>query len=95
MLFDSLSTKKFFYLGVTCSKSITLTIHDTIFHIKKDQSPIRHAAPGHLVPSQRIQIIKNTFYDIILTQHGISIMWDRGTKFYLTLDPKYKGVFNH
>ena len=81
----------FFSQGITCTKSIVLTIHDTVLLLKRGEDPVRAAAKGFFKPTERIEIIKSTFNDIIMTRHGVKLIWDRGTKITVHLDKRYRG----
>ena len=81
-----------FCSGITCTKSIVLTIHDTVLILKRGAEPVRAAAKGFFKPTERIEIIKSTFNDIIMTRHGVKLIWDRGTKVTVHLDRRHRGM---
>ncbi|XP_057292411.1 SCO-spondin-like isoform X2 [Hydractinia symbiolongicarpus] len=77
--------------GSTCTKSIYFTFEDTILHLQKDQPMTALPAPNHNIMTAKYDVIKTTFFDIIHTQIGITVLWDRGTRILISLNPKYKG----
>ena len=83
---------KCFILGSSCTKEIKLTLLDTVIHLQRDQQMIVTAAPGYMEMKTKYTVIKTTFFDIIHSEIGVTLLWDRGTKILVTLDPKYRGM---
>ena len=84
-----------YIVGSTCTKSITLTIMDTILILQKDQPLIVQNQPSYAAAnfkSRDYHMIKTHFYDIIHSDHGVTLIWDRGTRILVKLNPKFKGI---
>jgi len=81
-------------LGSVCTKSITFTVNDTTILLRKNlQTTILPSlAFTQSTPVTEIEIIKSTFYDIIHTKLGITLMWDRHTRILISLQPQFKGI---
>lgn len=81
-----------YFVGSTCTKSIYFTFEDTILHLQKDQPMTALPAPNHNIMTAKYDVIKTTFFDIIHTRIGITVLWDRGTRILISLNSKYKGM---
>ena len=82
-----------YIVGSTCTKSITLTIMDTILILQKDQPLKVENQPSYADrKSPDYHMIKTHFYDIIHSDHGVTLIWDRGTRILVKLNPKFKGI---
>jgi hypothetical protein len=80
--------------GVTCTKSITVTINDTQINMVRGSEPTVSSVPGS---SQSVQqadftLQKSGLFQILRTKIGITIVWDIGTRVYITLDTSYRGL---
>lgn len=81
------------FLGATCSKSVTITLNDTTIYLSRgSQMKVTPAARAGAVMKRNFQVVKSTFFDTIYAE-GITIMWDRGTRVLVSLDPKYRGMY--
>ena len=85
----------FYVVGSTCAKSITFTIMHTVLTFQKDQ-PLRVqnqlSFAASSLKSRDYHMIKTHFYDIIHSNHGVTLIWDRGTRILVKLNPKFKGI---
>lgn len=67
-------------------------MNDTTIQLRKDQETlIIPAALYANEPVTKVEILKSTFYDIIHTEIGITLLWDRNSRILISLDPRYKG----
>nr|XP_047137084.1 SCO-spondin isoform X2 [Hydra vulgaris] len=87
----SLHTQNVACGGSTCTKLITLTVNDTMLYFEKSQKIRVLPSFGHFNATARIKIIETTFFIIVHTEFGITLLWDTGTRLILKLDPKFRG----
>ena len=68
---------------------------DTVLIFQKDQ-PLRVqnqlSSSMSILKSRDYHMIKTHFYDIIHSNHGVTLIWDRGTRILVKLNPKFKGI---
>ena len=68
---------------------------DTVLIFQKDQ-PLRIqnqlSSSMSVLKSRDNHMIKTHFYDIIHSDHGVTLIWDRGTTILVKLNPKFKGI---
>lgn len=81
--------------GVTCTKSITITLNDTVVRLIRGKKPEIGPLPGitTTVTTADYQMEKSGLFLILHTKIKLTIVWDFGTRIYLTLDPQFKGWF--
>ena len=79
--------------GVTCTKKVTVTLTDTVITMERGRKAIVSPLPGATASSMTANytIREIHFFTILVTGVGLTVMWDRGTRVYVTLDPSYKG----
>ncbi|XP_031570800.1 mucin-2-like [Actinia tenebrosa] len=77
--------------GVTCTKKITVTLGDTVIQLERDSKPKVTPLPGATVYTTRYSIREVHFFTVIETKIGLTLMWDRGTRIYVTLSPEFRG----
>ncbi|KAL9966350.1 hypothetical protein ACROYT_G024405 [Oculina patagonica] len=79
--------------GLTCTKKVTITINNTLIVLEREKTPVVSSLPGAVVSSTtaRFQIRERHFFTVLETDLGLTVTWDRGTRLYITLDPKFKG----
>lgn len=79
--------------GVTCTKQVTITLNNTVVTLERDQHPVISSRPGAAALSmiEEFQIREHHFFTVLETGFGLTITWDRGTRLYITLDPKFTG----
>ena len=66
---------------------------DTILILQKDQPLKVENQPSYADrKSPDYHMIKTHFYDIIHSDHGVTLIWDRGTRILVKLNPKFKGI---
>ncbi|XP_066302813.1 mucin-6-like [Branchiostoma lanceolatum] len=79
--------------GVTCTKSVKVTLYDTVIHLIRGSDPAisrnPYAKPND--PPAKYRIQKAGLFLIVKTPYGMSLMWDVGTRVYIKLEPKYMG----
>jgi hypothetical protein len=83
--------------GVTCTKSITITINDTQISMVRGNKPTISSVPGSLQSVQQADFTleKSGLFQILRTRIGMTIVWDFGTRIYITLDTSYRGECRH
>ncbi|XP_028403857.1 mucin-2-like isoform X2 [Dendronephthya gigantea] len=79
--------------GITCTKSITITLNDTQIKLVRGSEPKASSLPGS---SQSIQkanykLEKSGLFLILRTEIGMTIVWDFGTRIYITLETSFRG----
>lgn len=79
--------------GLTCTKKVTITINNTLIVLEREKTPVVSSLPGAAGSSTtaRFQIRESHFFTVLETDLGLTVTWDRGTRLYITLDPKFKG----
>ena len=82
--------------GITCTKSITITLDDAVIHLIKGSEPRIGSLPGSskLVRKGDYSLEKSGLFLVLRTKIGMTIVWDFGTRIYLTLATSYKGSYN-
>ena len=85
----------YLYVGSVCTKAVTFTLNDTTITLRKDQAMAIMPSLAFMqsTPITKFEVIKSTFYDIIHTELGITLMWDRHTRVLISLQPQFKGLF--
>jgi hypothetical protein len=80
--------------GVTCTKSITVTINDTQINMVRGSEPTVSSVPGSSQSVQQVDFTlqKSGLFQLLRTKIGITIVWDIGTRVYITLDTSYRGL---
>ena len=79
--------------GVTCTKRVTITINNTLIVLEREKKPVVSSLPGAAGSSFTVgfHISERHFFTVLETDIGVTVTWDRGTRVYITLDPKFKG----
>ena len=79
--------------GVICTKKVIITLNNTVVTLEREKDPVISARPGAggLNIIERFQIRERHFFTMLETGFGLTVTWDRGTRLYITLDPKFKG----
>ncbi|XP_035684622.1 mucin-2-like isoform X2 [Branchiostoma floridae] len=81
--------------GATCIKSITITLQTVqiIFYKDRPGEPEVRPLPGIHDPC--VNVVYNFrrvgFFLILTTEHGLTVMWDFGTRVYVKLSPEFRG----
>lgn len=75
---------------VTCAKEITATIHGSTFILKKGDKKAVIKPALEDKPSFKVYDYAGSYVHIV-TDHGISLMWDNGTRLYITVQPALAG----
>ena len=79
--------------GLTCTKKVTITLNSTVVTVEREKSPVVLPLPGAAGSrmTARFEIRERHFFTVLETDFGLTVTWDRGTRLYVTLDPKFKG----
>ena len=80
--------------GVTCTKSTTVMLDDTIIKMERGEGVEVTTYAGTLLTStdtNHYRIDHGFFFLTLTTDIGLTVLWDYGTRVYVTLDPKFKG----
>lgn len=79
--------------GLTCTKKVTITINNTLIVLEREKTPVVSSLPGAAGSSftAGFQISERHFFTVLEIDIGLTVTWDRGTRLYITLDPKFKG----
>lgn len=82
--------------GVTCTKSITITLNDTQITMVRGSQPTVKSVPGSSQTVQKpdFRLEKSGLFEILRTRIGVTIVWDFGTRIYITLDTSFRGLSN-
>ncbi|XP_074841635.1 SCO-spondin-like [Carettochelys insculpta] len=80
--------------GVTCTKSVVVVIGDTLVHLLRGKDVTVNGVPvqppktysGNGLSLQRAGV-----FLILISQLGLSVLWDGGTRVYVRLDPRHQG----
>ena len=68
---------------------------DTVLIFQKDQAlrvQNQLSSSVSILKSRDYHMIKTHFYDIIHSDYGVTLIWDRGTRILVKLNPKFKGM---
>uniref|UniRef100_A0A7M5WZ95 Uncharacterized protein n=1 Tax=Clytia hemisphaerica TaxID=252671 RepID=A0A7M5WZ95_9CNID len=75
---------------VTCAKEITAIIHGSTFILKKGDKKAVIKPALEDKPTFKVYDYAGSYVHIV-TDHGISLMWDNGTRLYITVQPALAG----
>ncbi|KAM7447623.1 hypothetical protein ABFA07_004168 [Porites harrisoni] len=79
--------------GLTCTKKVSVIINNTVITLEREKTPVVSSLPGastvHM--NGKFQIRELHLFTVLETEFGLTVTWDRGTRLYITLDPKFKG----
>ena len=74
---------------VTCAKEITAIIHDTKFILRRGMKKAIIEKQENSTQPDHFKVFNFAgSYVHIVTDYGISLMWDNGTRLYVNADPK-------
>ena len=68
---------------VTCAKEITATIHGTKFTLKKGMKKAKISSSKQNATDYQVFEFAGSYVHIV-TKYGISLLWDNGTRLYIT-----------
>ncbi|XP_065053369.1 mucin-2-like [Rhopilema esculentum] len=77
--------------GVTCAKDITVQVGDTVLRMERGKEITAKPEVGALTMTAKYDIVSSGIYTILVTDIGLSVIWDGGTTVYVSLSPTYKG----
>lgn len=75
---------------VTCAKEIIAKIYGTTFILKKGTKKAEIVSSEESISDYEVYNFAGSYVHII-TNHGLSLMWDNGTRLYITADSKLSG----
>ena len=68
-------------------------MNNTVITLEREKTPVVSSLPGastvHM--NGKFQIRELHLFTVLETEFGLTVTWDRGTRLYITLDPKFKG----
>ncbi|XP_070558483.1 von Willebrand factor-like [Ptychodera flava] len=74
--------------GITCSKTITFTVT----RAQGDETvKLQKGSEVEVSEGSRFEVWQTGMFTFVKVKEGITIVWDKGTRVYLKLDPKFKG----
>lgn len=80
--------------GLTCTKKVSIIVNNTVIVLEREKRPRVSPLPGSSSSSSVtaiFQIRELHFFTVLETEFGLTVTWDKGTRIYVTLDPKFKG----
>ena len=80
--------------GLTCTKKVSIILNNTVIVLEREKRPCVSPLPGSSSTSSAttiFQIRELHFFTVLETEFGLTVTWDKGTRVYVTLDPKFKG----
>ena len=75
---------------VTCAKEIIAKIYGTTFILKKGTKKAEIVSSEESISDYEVYNFAGSYVHII-TNHGLSLLWDNGTRLYITADSKLSG----
>ena len=77
---------------VTCTREVTTTIHGTVFKMVHGSPKVRVSSSNSTesVPDYKLYEHAGAYVQIV-TKHGISLLWDNGTRLYIKVGPSHIG----
>ncbi|XP_038045088.1 mucin-2-like, partial [Patiria miniata] len=72
---------------VTCTKAVDVTIHGVTISLVRGARP--SVRPRKKNQKAKFEILYPGMYVVIVTEHGITVMWDRRTSVFVTVDGKF------
>ncbi|XP_033646553.1 von Willebrand factor-like [Asterias rubens] len=76
--------------GVTCTKAVKFTLHDTTIHLVRG-AEYTVAKDPRVTTKARFKMEDAGLFLVIKTAEGILLKWDYGTSVLVTLDPSHAG----
>ncbi|KAM4705238.1 SCO-spondin-like [Rhinophrynus dorsalis] len=80
--------------GITCTKSVVVTIGNTIVHLLRGKEVTINGVtvrPPKTYSGNGIVLERVGLFTILISQLGLSVLWDGGTRVYVKLDPAFQG----
>ncbi|XP_073488988.1 LOW QUALITY PROTEIN: SCO-spondin-like [Aquarana catesbeiana] len=80
--------------GITCTKSVVVMIGNTIVHLLRGKEVTVNGVGVRLpkmYSGNGIILEQAGLFTILITQLGLSVLWDGGTRVYVKLDPSFRG----
>ena len=72
---------------------MSVIFNKTVITLERGKTPVVSSLPGastvHM--NGKFQIRELHLFTVLETEFGLTVTWDRGTRLYITLDPKFKG----
>lgn len=72
---------------------MSVIINNTVITLERGKTPVVSSLPGASTVRMngKFQIRELHLFTVLETEFGLTVTWDRGTRLYITLDPKFKG----
>ncbi|XP_070582937.1 LOW QUALITY PROTEIN: SCO-spondin-like [Erythrolamprus reginae] len=80
--------------GATCTKSVVVLIGGTTIHLLRGKDVTVNSISVHppkTYSGNRLTLERAGLFLVVLTQMGLTVLWDGGTRVYIKLDAKYQG----
>ncbi|XP_050798803.1 SCO-spondin-like [Gopherus flavomarginatus] len=80
--------------GVTCTKSVVVVIGNTVVHLLRGKDVTVNGVsvrPPKTYSGNGLTLERAGVFLILISQLGLSVLWDGGTRVYVKLDPRYQG----
>ncbi|XP_077870073.1 uncharacterized protein LOC100366685 [Saccoglossus kowalevskii] len=75
--------------GITCSKTIVFSVRRG----EKDETvQLQRDGPITVSDDSKFVIWQTGLYLFVKVEEGITLIWDKGTRVYIRLEPKYRGL---
>ncbi|KAM9306065.1 SCO-spondin-like, partial [Gastrophryne carolinensis] len=79
--------------GITCTKSVVVTIGNTIIHLLRGKEVTVNGLAVRLpkmYSGNGIILEQAGLFTILMTHLGLTVLWDGGTRVYVKLDPSFR-----
>ena len=79
--------------GVTCTKATNVILEDVVISMERGKNVKVTSHSGDLLPTNtdKYRIYSGFLFLTLTTNVGLTVLWDYGTRVYVTLDAKFKG----
>ncbi|CAM2104988.1 unnamed protein product [Caretta caretta] len=80
--------------GVTCTKSVVVVIGNAVVHLLRGKDVTVNGVsvrPPKTYSGNGLTLERAGVFLILISQLGLSVLWDGGTRVYVKLDPRYQG----
>ncbi|XP_053571495.1 SCO-spondin-like [Bombina bombina] len=80
--------------GVTCTKSVVVMIGNTVVHLLRGKEVTINGVavrPPKVYHGNGIILERAGIFTLLISNIGLSVLWDGGTRVYVNLDPDFQG----
>ncbi|KYO43844.1 SCO-spondin [Alligator mississippiensis] len=80
--------------GITCTKSVVVEIGNTVVHLLRGRAVTVNGAsvrPPKVYGGNGLTLERAGLFLILISQLGLTVLWDGGTRVYVKLDPVFQG----